>query len=245
MVLHDYDFVPGAAELNDRGRDRVLRIAALLPYNRFPVVVERLPHAPGLAEERRLTVLAAARRGRRPASARAGRRRPVAVSAPLQGPEAERMYYNLLQLTESAGTVPGTGVRDGATTGVRRVGRSGPGRAGRDRRGAMMARDAGGGRRDRGGPRPPGGVPRRAPRGPRPGRPGPAERGTSLSDPQVADVQVALARTVEGRGDVRQAAAFYTEAVRKDPTRQQDERNEVRQEQGATYCLIELAAAPD
>lgn len=40
-----------------------------------------------------------------------------------------------------------------------------------------------------------------------------------LTDPQVADVRVALARTVEGRGEVRRAAALYTEAVRKDPTR--------------------------
>lgn len=117
MVLHDYDFVPGSAELNDRGRDRVLRIAALLPHNRFPVVVERLPHAPGLSEERRGTAVAVL-------TAVAGRFHPERVvvgppvSAPLQGPEAERVYYNLLQLTESAGTVPGTGVRNGTTTGV-------------------------------------------------------------------------------------------------------------------------------
>ena len=40
------------------------------------------------------------------------------LSAPLQGPEAELIYMNLLRLTDSAGTVPGTGVNNGATTGV-------------------------------------------------------------------------------------------------------------------------------
>lgn len=116
MVLHDYDFVPGAAELNDRGKDRVLRVAALLPHNQLPVVVERLSYAPGLAEARRGTVLAAL-------AATAGSVAPERVvvgppvSASYQGPEAELIYLNQLRLTESAGTVPGTGVRDG-TTGV-------------------------------------------------------------------------------------------------------------------------------
>jgi hypothetical protein len=124
MVLHDYDFVPGTAELNDRGRDRVLQIAALLPHNRFPVVVERLPRAPELAEGRRLTVLnaLAVSAGRVPPERVVGGPSP---SYPLQGPEAERVYFNLLQLTESAGTVPATGVRDGATTGF--VGGTGTG----------------------------------------------------------------------------------------------------------------------
>ena len=124
MVLHDYDFVPGTAELNDRGRDRVHQIAVLLPHNRFPVIVERLTRAPELAEERRRTVLTAL-------GVSAGRVPPERVvvgpspSYPLQGPEAERVYYNLLQLTESAGTVPATGVRNGSTSGV--VGGTGTG----------------------------------------------------------------------------------------------------------------------
>jgi Flp pilus assembly protein TadD len=40
-----------------------------------------------------------------------------------------------------------------------------------------------------------------------------------LKGSQVADVQVALARTIEGQGDVQQAAAYYTQAVQNDPTR--------------------------
>jgi hypothetical protein len=117
MVFHDYDFVPGKVELNDYGRARVLQIAPLLAHTHLPVVVERLPHAPGLAEGRRLTVLTGL-------AAVAGRVPPDRVvigpspSVPVQGPEAELIYQNLLQLTESAGTVPATGVRYGPTTGV-------------------------------------------------------------------------------------------------------------------------------
>lgn len=40
-----------------------------------------------------------------------------------------------------------------------------------------------------------------------------------LDGSQVADVQVALARTLESRGEVRQAARVYAEAVQKDPNR--------------------------
>ena len=54
---------------------------------------------------------------------------------------------------------------------------------------------------------------------PDPNSPAAQEPARSLTGAQVADVQVALARTVEGRGEVQQAAGFYTEAVRKDPTR--------------------------
>jgi hypothetical protein len=114
MVFHDYDFVPGTAELNDRGRDRILRTAALLPHNRHPVVVERLSYAPGLAEARRRTVLA----GLATAGGWLPPERVVvgpSPTAPLRGPEAELIYLNLLRLTESAGTVPETGVRNGST----------------------------------------------------------------------------------------------------------------------------------
>ena len=117
MVLHDYDFVPGKVELNDYGSARVLQIAPLLAHTRLPVVVERLPHAPRLAEGRRLTVLTEL-------AAVAGRVQPDRVvigpspSRPVQGPEAELIYQNLLQLSESAGTVPETGVRSGPTTGA-------------------------------------------------------------------------------------------------------------------------------
>jgi Flp pilus assembly protein TadD len=51
-----------------------------------------------------------------------------------------------------------------------------------------------------------------------PGQP-PPEPPLRLSSNQVGDVQVALARTLEQRGELRQAIQCYAEAVRNDPTR--------------------------
>jgi hypothetical protein len=129
MILHDYDFVPDTAELNDRGRDRLVRIAALLPHNQLPVIVERLPNAPRLTEARRRSVVAVlgAAAGRLPAE------RVVVgptLNYPLQGPEAELIYLNLLRLADSAGTVPGTGVQTGPTTGIVTGGGVGTGTSG-------------------------------------------------------------------------------------------------------------------
>jgi hypothetical protein len=116
MCLHDYDFVPGTDQLNYRGKDRARQIAAVMPYNRFPVVVERLPAFPELAETRRRATHAEL-------VAVAG---PVPIervvvgaspTVPLQGVEAGLVYDTLLQLTGSAGTVPGTGARDGTSGG--------------------------------------------------------------------------------------------------------------------------------
>ncbi len=45
------------------------------------------------------------------------------------------------------------------------------------------------------------------------------EPAVTLGDSQVADVQVALGRTMESRGQSRQAIPLYAEAVRKDPRR--------------------------
>ena len=78
----------------------------------FPVIVERTPHAPDLAEKRRRAVLGelTALSGTVPAD-RVLVGRPLAT--PLQGVEAELVYQNLLRLTESYGTTPSTGVRGG------------------------------------------------------------------------------------------------------------------------------------
>src|SRR5262249_56057796 len=57
MVLYDYDFVGCGAHLNLKGKDRLGQIAAMLPSNFFPIVIERTPANPALAEARRLEVL--------------------------------------------------------------------------------------------------------------------------------------------------------------------------------------------
>jgi hypothetical protein len=57
MVLYDYDFVAGAAQLSPRGQQQLAKIAVLLASNPAPVVIERGTCAPALADARRLTVL--------------------------------------------------------------------------------------------------------------------------------------------------------------------------------------------
>jgi hypothetical protein len=57
MVLYHYDFDATGASLTLRGRDRLAQIVAMLPCNGFPIVIERTPCDPRLAEKRREMVL--------------------------------------------------------------------------------------------------------------------------------------------------------------------------------------------
>jgi hypothetical protein len=57
MTLYHYDFEDGCEKLNLHGRDQLAKIAVLLPKTFFPIVIERTPEAPALAESRRLAVL--------------------------------------------------------------------------------------------------------------------------------------------------------------------------------------------
>ena len=57
MVLYEYDFVRGTANLNQRGKDQLAKIAELLPRNFHYVIIEWTPANPQLAESRRVTVL--------------------------------------------------------------------------------------------------------------------------------------------------------------------------------------------
>ena len=43
MVFYHYDFVEGTAQLNVRGRDKLVKVAQLLPATFLPVVIERTP----------------------------------------------------------------------------------------------------------------------------------------------------------------------------------------------------------
>jgi len=102
MTLYHYDFVEGRNALNQRGKDQLAKIAALLPHNFFPVVVERTPEAPDLAEARRLLVLNELARSSFPIP-----RERVMVGVPmaegLSGVEAEIVYRNLIGQTTGGG----------------------------------------------------------------------------------------------------------------------------------------------
>jgi hypothetical protein len=106
MVLYHYDFVDCSPVLNIRGQDHVAKIAAMMAGNSFPVIVERIPSNPVLAEARRLAVLNQLGRG---GAAIPSER--VVVGPPiangLHGAEAEIIYQNLLSQTRERGLVTG------------------------------------------------------------------------------------------------------------------------------------------
>jgi hypothetical protein len=120
MTLYDFDFVAGGAQLNYRGQDRLRQIAGLLPYNQFPVVVERMPFAPGLAEARRMTILNELAAVLPPERVVVGP--PLAV--PLRGVEATYIYRTLMTQTRNAGFPPlyyGGGSASGTSINVNSV----------------------------------------------------------------------------------------------------------------------------
>jgi hypothetical protein len=58
MVFYHYDFEAGSPQLNLRGRDKLAKMAQILPTSFAPIVVERTPSTPALDRQRRAAVLA-------------------------------------------------------------------------------------------------------------------------------------------------------------------------------------------
>jgi hypothetical protein len=107
-MLYHYDFIEGSDQLNEKGRDRLLRLAGLLCASPAPLVIERTLYAPGLDEARRLSVLNALGH----ISVAVPVERVVigpAMARGLDGIEAELIYQNLLIQTQSGGTREGAG----------------------------------------------------------------------------------------------------------------------------------------
>ncbi len=69
MVFYHYDFVDDTPQLNTRGRDKLAAVAAALPTNFLPIVVERTPREPGLDDSRKSVLLAELGRGAFPVPA--------------------------------------------------------------------------------------------------------------------------------------------------------------------------------
>jgi hypothetical protein len=57
LILNDMDFIDKTADLNYRGQDKLAAITAQLPTSFSPVIVERTPWDPQVAELRRLAIL--------------------------------------------------------------------------------------------------------------------------------------------------------------------------------------------
>jgi hypothetical protein len=103
MVLYHYDFVEGSDMLNLHGRDKLAEIGGMLPHNFFPIVVERTPACPHLAEARRVMVLNELTHSpfRIPAER-------VVIGPPIAngmlGVEAEVVYTNQISQVQSGGS---------------------------------------------------------------------------------------------------------------------------------------------
>jgi hypothetical protein len=124
MTLYHYDFVDGGGALNLHGRDQLAKIAAMLPHNFFPIVIERTPGAPGLAESRRLAVLHELAAGPFPVPAERVIIGP-SLGDDLRGVEAEIMNFNIMAqdrargigIVQGGGFAP-TGIQSGGGPGV-------------------------------------------------------------------------------------------------------------------------------
>jgi hypothetical protein len=109
MVLYRYDFCDGSDVLNLRGRDQLTKIAAMLQGNGFPIIIERTPEAPALAEARRAAILNVLAHNAIPIPPER-----VVIGPPiahgLSGIEADALYqYHLNNLRIQATPLPATG----------------------------------------------------------------------------------------------------------------------------------------
>ena len=107
MVFYHYDFVEGTAQLNVRGRDKLVKVAQLLPATFLPVVIERTPSTPGLDEQRRAGLLAELCESRFPIPPERVLIGPP-VAAGITGYEAIFVYGNQLGALQS-GVASGVG----------------------------------------------------------------------------------------------------------------------------------------
>jgi hypothetical protein len=118
MVLYHFDFCEGSDQLNLAGKDKLARIAGLLPKNAFPIVIERTPDNVQLAEKRRVAVFNELAHWPFPIPAER-----VIVAVPyakgLNSIEAPVIANTLYTNTQSQGTAysQGTGGADGGTAG--------------------------------------------------------------------------------------------------------------------------------
>jgi hypothetical protein len=107
MVFYHYDFEDGGPQLNVRGRDKLAKLAYLLPMTSYPVVIERTPTTPGLDVQRRSLLLAQLSTARFCIPAERVVIGPP-ISAGLAGVEAIFVYGNQLSALQQ-GAAPGVG----------------------------------------------------------------------------------------------------------------------------------------
>ena len=126
MTFYHYDFVDGTDKLNLQGLDKLQEIKATLPTNFAPVLVERTPARPALAEARRAMLLADLSRSQFPVPAE---RVVVGKPVPIGRSGSESAIISLNQL---GGVLSGSGFR--TSIGGMGGGGMGGGRYGRSER---------------------------------------------------------------------------------------------------------------
>jgi hypothetical protein len=102
LTLFDYDFVQGSNRLNARGREQLAKAAAQLVASPYPLIIEKIARAPGLAESRRDFVLNELAEGSTPIDPA---RVLVGLPTPggLSGIEAQIIQLNTLSRTQQYG----------------------------------------------------------------------------------------------------------------------------------------------
>jgi hypothetical protein len=102
MVLHDFDFIDGSDRLNLRGNDQLVKISCMLPRNFFPIIIERTPNRPGLAEARRAAVINTLAQGNFPVPPE----RVIvgtSIAPDLRGADAELINKSYIKQIETSG----------------------------------------------------------------------------------------------------------------------------------------------
>ena len=222
MILNDFDFEPNSVILNFRGREKLPQLAALAMRYPYYITVERTNYDPALADLRRHAVVKEMARLSIPVSAER-----IVVGGPLtpglSGVERS-CFTSLFSIRQCPAALMGTGFgrlaprRTGLPESAKQshVGGSvfsfwvtNPGGIMQKNRRGWLAVLAGC-------------VLLSGCQGPgsHPTRTSPAsEKTPDLTAAQKADVQFALARSVEKSGDLGQASAMYQDVLKKDPRR--------------------------
>lgn len=117
MTFYAYDFEPGGARLNPRGRDKLAAIAARLPATFAPVIVERTGEEP-LDISRRSAVLTALNAGTFPVPPERVLIGPARAGG-LRGEEAELIHEGALVRVGQGGPPVGIGVAPSSSAAAR------------------------------------------------------------------------------------------------------------------------------
>jgi hypothetical protein len=109
MVFYEYDFEKDSVRLNLKGQDKFKVVAAQLPTNFFPIIIERTPRTPGLDLARQAAFVEELGRGPFPVPPQRILVGPP-IATGLSGQEALIVHGNQVGQAESGGGFGGSPV---------------------------------------------------------------------------------------------------------------------------------------